>query len=305
MTVKSRPENLTSKTGLKEYYGVDENFNEIPLEQAQKQLQKETGLSNQKTFINMTVEQLGKELDKFIEAVKIIKKKMVNGVHYLEIQGVEKPIITKQGTSWLAAATNMSVFIKEIKEVIKPEINFIMYQHQATAKWGENRSTSAFGSANSKEYNQRQKYEAKDKQKTVYDTINDVCQMSQKRAKSQAVRELIAMTDVFDTNEDNPKAKRTEQMKIYTLFFKHFLKFAPTPPKKTKLKNGKWKFFNEKEKLNWQKDYLKAKYFTPNLYELGMGTYGQWGIKDVELLTKKIPQWEETEIEKLKEARKI
>jgi hypothetical protein len=99
MTVKSRPENLTSKTGLKEYYGVDENFNEIPLEQAQKQLQKETGLSNQKTFINMTVEQLGKELDKFIEAVKIIKKKMVNGVHYLEIQGVEKPIITKQGTS--------------------------------------------------------------------------------------------------------------------------------------------------------------------------------------------------------------
>jgi hypothetical protein len=74
--------------------------------------------------------------------------------------------------------------------------------------------------------------------------------MSQKRAKSQAVRELIAMTDVFDTNEDNPKAKRTEQMKIYTLFFKHFLKFAPTPPKKTKLKNGKWKFFNEKEKLN-------------------------------------------------------
>lgn len=273
-------------------------------------VQKETGITGgqQQTFLSMTVEQLGKQLDKFINAVKVIKERMINGVHYLEIQGVEKPIITKQGTAWLAAATGMSVIVKEVKEIIKPEQDFIYYQHEATCSWGNSRSVSAMGSANSKEYNQAQKYIKESSQKSVFDTMNDVLQMSQKRARSQAIREMVAMTDIFDTNEDNPKANNRKQMGIYTLFYKEFMKHAPKAPTKQKLKSGKWKFLTEKEKLNWSKEYLKAKYFTPMIYKMGLPTYGNWGIKDVELLEKEIPTWSkrfvelnQTDIEQIEE----
>ena len=65
-----------------------------------REIEKETGLSKQsKTFTEMSVNELSGQLDKFMQAVEIIKKKMIPGVHYLEIHGVEKPIITKQGTA--------------------------------------------------------------------------------------------------------------------------------------------------------------------------------------------------------------
>lgn len=257
-----------------------------------EQIEKETGLSKERhTFHEMTTKQLKHNLEKFIKAVNIIKEKMINGVHYLEISGIEKPIITKQGTAWLAAATGMTMKIEEVKEIIEPDKDLILYQHKATVSWGDSRAVSAMGSANSQEYNQKRKFEEQKSQKTVFDVINDVIQMSQKRAKSQAIKEMIAMTDIFETNEDNPLANKRKQMGIYTIFYKAFMQYAPDAPKKTKLKNGKWKFYNEKEKLNWQKDYLKNKYFTPQIYKLGLPTYGNWGIKDVEQLEKEIPLW--------------
>ncbi len=283
-------------------YGVDtdikeDGVKELSLKEVKEDIEKETQISKNRTFHEMTIKQLDKQLDKFINAVSLIKNKMINGTHYLEIPGVQKPIITKQGTAWLAAATNMTVKVEEVKCIMKPEIEFIFYQHEATASWGASRSVSAQGSANSQEYNQKRKYEDASKQKTVYDTINDVSQMSQKRARSQAIREMIAMTDIFETNEDNPLASTRKQMGIYTLFYKHFLTHAPDAPKKTKLKNGKWKFFTEKEKLNWKKEYLKNKFFTPMIYKLGLPTYGNWGTKDIELLEKEIPEWPKRYIE--------
>ena len=81
--------------------------------------------------------------------------------------------------------------------------------------------------------------------------MNDVLQMSQKRARNQAIKELIAMTDIFETNEQDPKASRRAQMAIYNTFFKYYLKYAPNAPKKQKNKRtGKIKLLTEKEKLN-------------------------------------------------------
>lgn len=274
-------------------YTDDQQQNEQTITEVAKEIETKTGIAKyRQNFNDMSIKQLEHQLDRFIEAVKVIKKKMIAGIHYLEVKGVEKPIITKQGTAWLAAATNMSVVTVELKEIIDPKNDFIFYKHKTTVSWDGSRMVSADGSANSQEYNQKQKYQSVKSQKTVFDTINDVMQMSQKRARNQAIKELIAMTDIFETDEDNPIASNRKQMGIYSLFYKHFLTHAPAAPKKQKLKNGKWKFLVEKEKLNWQKDYLKNKYFTPKIYELGLPTYGNWTVMDVEILEKEIPTWE-------------
>lgn len=294
---------------------TDENGNivEQTMPEVIEEVEKETGLSktHDNTFTSMSVKELEQNLDKYIKAVQIIKDKMINGVHFLEIQGVEKPIITKQGTAWLASATGMTTEVVETKEIIKPEIDFILYQHKATASWGDGRSVSAYGSANSKEANQAKKYEDVKKSKTVYDTINDVIQMSQKRARVQAIKEMIAMTDIFETNEDNPKASKNKQQGVYRIFYQVFMKYAPKAPTKKKLKNSKWKMLTEKEQLTWQKEYLRSKYLQPYLLENGMPTHN-WGIKDVEFLEKEIPllpekilelkEWEKDAIKAQKES---
>lgn len=283
------------KTPLKQSYGVKldkDGVKEMTKKEIQEEVDRDTQISSgNKTFTQMTINELDGQLTKFIGAVNVIKDKMMSGVHYIEIKGVDKPIITKQGTAWLAAATNMSVVTKEIKEIFKPNEDLIFYQHEATCSWGDTRFVSAMGSANSKEYNQKRKYEDAKSQKTVFDTINDVLQMSQKRARSQAIKEMIAMTDIFEADETNPLANSRKQMGIYTLFYQHFMKHAPKAPTKRKLKNGKMHSYSEKEKLNWQKDYLKSKYFTPAIYNLGLPTYGNWGIKDIEILEQSIPTW--------------
>ena len=301
---------IKNKTEDDTLYGVkqnkDGNFVEQTLPEVVKKIEKETSLSKgRNNFTDMTIKELDHQLEKFIKAITTIKKHMMNGIHYLEIPGMEKPIITKQGTAWLAAATNMTVTVKEVKEIINTDKDLIFYQHEATCSWGGSRSVSAQGSANSQEYNQRRKYEDEKSQKTVFDTLNDVLQMSQKRARVQAIKEMIAMTDIFETNEDNPLANKRKQMGIYTLFYKNFMKYAPVAPTKTKLKNGKWKTFTEKERLNWQKEYLKSKHFTPRIYEMGMPTYGNWGIKDIEKLETEIPKWSQRYMELSKNEKEL
>lgn len=267
-------------------------------EEVQEELRRDGAIVETRTFTEMTNKELKANLDKFVEAVKIIKKKMINGVHYIEVAGVERPIIKKQAAEWIASATGMTVHTEVADKILDFENEFIYFSYKATASWG-NRSITADGSANSKEENQRKKYEDDRKSKTVYDVINDVQAMARKRGKQKAILELIAFTDIFETNEDNPLANSREQQKTYSEFYRYFLELAPNAPSKKKLKNGKWKILTEKEKLSWQKEYVRTKYLQANLLDMGLPTYN-WGKKDISAIIQNLNAWKKKALEELK-----
>ena len=287
------------KSQAKEEYGTtiveDGQLVKKSMPQVIEEIEKETGLNEIKSEGDFALyienERLDKDLEMFKGAVKVIKSKMELDQHYMILDGVEKPILLQAGAYWIATATRMNVDVELTEKHIDYKNNDIFYEYKGTASWKGNRSVSVYKSCHSKEFNMRAVWDNASSKKTIYDVRSNVSSMAQKRAKVAAIKELIAMTDAFETNEDNPKATKRRQMAVYQLFYKHFSKYMPVAPKKKKMKNGKFKQYTEKEKLNWQKDFIKSKYFTPRILEMGIPSFPNWGIKDVEKLEEEIPTW--------------
>ena len=79
--------------------GLDQNGNEQSIQQVKKELSVEKKVKPHEVLEDMSIRKFKIKLDRYIAIAKAIKKKMINGIHYVEIDGAEKPIITKQGTA--------------------------------------------------------------------------------------------------------------------------------------------------------------------------------------------------------------
>lgn len=284
---------------LKDYTVEEGKVVEYTPEDQKKELSKVTEPTSI-TFNEMSKDDFKHHIQRRMDAVEVIKEKMVEGKHYMDLPGVEKSMLTQEGADLLFASSGVTVETTEEKEILDHDRQFYMVIYKATASINGKIVASTDATANSKEENNIKKFIDLKKgeqkgDKTFYDTMNTVIRMAQKRAKVALARQFFAITGEFNDDNDNPKANKRTHQSVYTLFYKHFLDEAPKAPTKKKLKNGKWKQYTAKEQLQWRKDHIRATILQPKLLEMGLSTY-EWGIKDIEIIKKAIPTWKGKEL---------
>lgn len=290
-----------------ETYVLDENGQPIPLtqeieEQRALKVKEANKFDGSITLLEMGEKEISTKLQRQEKAIQAIMKEMVLNRHYIEIPNLG-PYLTQDGADFLAKATGIAVSYELIDKTIILERDYIEYEYKAIGVVNGMKIGEAEASANTQEENHKKvfmEYDSKNKtwsklpNKSVFDSLNTVKQKAQIRAKKKLVRNTLGISALVGQDPElaeNPTANKHGQMSVYRLLYKYFLEYAPEAPAKKKNKNGTWKFFTDKEKLTWRKEWVRVNVLQPYLLKEGMKTH-EWGIKDIETLLEVIPTLE-------------
>lgn len=288
-----------------ETYVIDEKGNSVPLtkeneKKRAKEIGKVTKFDGNIDLLDMETKDISAKLKHQDNAIQTVLQEMVVGRHYIEIPNLG-PYLTQDGADFLARATGISVSYELTEKTVMLDMDYIDFEYKAVGTVNGSKIGEAEASANSLEESHKKVFMKQEgdqwvklPNKSVFDVLNTVKQKAQIRAKKKLVRNILGISAMVGQDPElaeNPTANKHGQMSVYRLLYKYFLVHAPEAPAKKKLKNGKWKFFTDKEKLTWRKEWVRVNVLQPYLLENGMKTH-EWGINDIEELKKIIPTLE-------------
>lgn len=155
--------------------------------------------------------------------IEVVNEVLKEGNDYGVIPGTKVKTLFQGGASVLARTFGIKVDYELVDKEVDKDDKFYQWTYKATAYAGNNKLGEATATANTRE----QKFYANfwdtklDKPKlgkSVYDILNTVQQMSQKRAFVRVIRLVLGITSAF-TQDYEPQATKEEQLGVYSYIY--------------------------------------------------------------------------------------